>query len=169
MNFTSVNKLFEASFRANWDRPAISYYKGETYHYRDIARKIEKLHIMFEECGLEKGDKIAFCSRNQAIWAISFLATMTYGAVPVPLMHEFKPSNIHHLVNHSESRVLFVDGVIWENLTEVEMPGIQAVKQVDNFSLLYSANEGITNARARLNEMFGKKYPMVFTPECLNY
>ena len=84
MNFTSVNKLFEASFRANWDRPAISNYKGETYHYRDIARKIEKLHIMFEECGLEKGDKIAICSRNQANWAISFLATMTYGAVPVP-------------------------------------------------------------------------------------
>ena len=169
MNFTSVNKLFEASFRANWDRPAISNYQGETYHYRDLARKIEKLHIMFEECGLEKGDKVAICSRNQANWAISFLATMTYGAVPVPLMHEFKPSNIHHLVNHSESKVLFVDGVIWENITEVEMPDIQAIIQVDNFGLLYSANEGITNARARLNELFGKKYPMIFTADCLNY
>ena len=169
MNFTSVNKLFEASFKANWDKPAISNYQGETYHYRDIARKIEKLHIMFEECGLEKGDKIALCSRNQANWAISFLATMTYGAVPVPLMHEFKPSNVHHLVNHSESKVLFVDGVIWENLSETEMPDIQAIIQVDNFDLFYSANEGITNARNRLNELFGKKYPKMFTSDSINY
>ena len=152
MNFTSVNKTFEASFRENWDRPAISNYRGTTLHFRDVARLIAKLHIMFEECGLEKGDKVAICSRNQANWAVSFLATMTYGAVPVPLMHEFKPSNIHHLVNHSEAKVLFVDEVIWENVIESEMPELQAIIQVNNFSLLYSANERITEARARLNE-----------------
>lgn len=169
MNFTSVNKTFEASFRENWDRPAISNYQGATLHYRDVARLIAKLHIMFEECGLEKGDKVAICSRNQANWAVSFLATLTYGAVPVPLMHEFKPSNIHHLVNHSEAKVMFVDEVIWENVIESEMPELQAIIQVNNFSLLYSANNRITEARARLNEFFGRKYPTAFTPDLLDY
>lgn len=169
MNFSSVNKLFEASFRANWDRPAISNYQGATYHYRDLARKIAKLHIIFEESGLEKGDKVAICSRNQANWAVSFLATMTYGAVPVPLMHEFQPSNIHYLVNHSEAKVFFVDDVIWENIVESEIPEVQAIIQVNTFKLLYAANERITDARARLNELFGKKYPMEFTADTINY
>ena len=169
MNFSSVNKIFEASFRANWDRPAISNYQGATYHYRDLARKIAKLHIVFEECGLQKGDKVALCSRNQANWAVSFLATMTYGAVPVPLMHEFKPSNIHHLVNHSEAKVLFVDDVIWENVSETEMPELQAIIQLNKFKLLYSANDNIGQAFLRLNELFGKKYPEAFTAESISY
>ena len=169
MNFTSVNKTFEASFKENWDKPAISNYQGATLHYHDLARRIEKLHIMFEECGLIRGDKVAISSRNQANWAVSFLATLTYGAVPVPLMHEFKPTNIHHLVNHSESRILFVDDVIWENVSESEMPELQAIIQVNTFKLLYSANDRITDARARLNELFGKKYPTAFTADCLNY
>ena len=169
MAFTSLNKTFEKAIRDNWDRPAISNYQGATMHYRDLARLIAKLHIMFEECGLEKGDKVALCSRNQANWAVSFLAVMTYGAVPVPLMHEFKPSNIHHLVNHSESRVLFVDEVIWENVSETEMPNLQAIIQVNSFQLLYAANDRINEARSRLNEFFGKKYPMQFTPECVVY
>lgn len=169
MNFVSVNKTLEASFKKNWDRPAISNFQGATYHYRDLARKIAKLHIMFEESGLEKGDKVAICSRNQANWVVSFLSALTYGAVPVPLMHEFKPSNIHHLVNHSESKVLFVDEVIWENILESEMPQLQAIIQVNTFKLLYSNNEKISDARSRLNELFGKKYPMAFTPDSLNY
>lgn len=169
MNFTSVNKTFEASFKENWDRPAISNYHGATYHFRDLARKIAKLHIIFEESGLEKGDKVAICSRNQANWVVAFLSAMTYGAVPVPLMHEFKPSNIHHLVNHSESKVLFVDDVIWENIIESEMPALQAIIQVNTLKLMFAANEKITEARARLNELFGKKYPMAFTPDSLNY
>lgn len=169
MSFSSANKTFEKSFRENWDRPALSNYQGATMHYRDLARRIAKLHIMFEECGLEKGDKVAICSRNQSNWAVSFLATLTYGAVPVPLMHEFKPSNIHHLVNHSEAKVLFVDEVIWENIVESEMPELQAIIQVNYFKLLYAANDRITEARARLNEFFGKKYPMAFTPESINY
>ncbi len=169
MNFTSVNKIFEKSFRENWDRPAISNYQGVTLHYRDLARRIAKLHIMFEECGLEKGDKVAICSRNQANWVVSFLATLTYGAVPVPLMHEFKPSNINHLVNHSEAKILFVDEVIWEGLSEIDMSDLQAIIQVNTFKLLYAANEKISDSREHLNELFGKHYPMEFTPDSLNY
>ncbi len=169
MNFTSVNKIFEKSFKENWDRPAISNYQGVTLHYRDLARRIAKLHIMFEECGLEKGDKVAICSRNQANWVVSFLAALTYGAVPVPLMHEFKPSNINHLVNHSEAKILFVDEVIWEGLSEIDMSDLQAIIQVNTFKLLYAANERITESRERLNELFGKHYPMEFTPDSLNY
>ena len=169
MEFTSVNKIFEAGFRKNWERPAISNYQGVTLKYGDVARRMEKLHIMFEECGLQKGDKVAICSRNQANWAVSFLATMTYGAVPVPLLHEFKSSNIHHLVNHSEAKILFVDDVIWEGLTETEMPDLHAIIQVNTFKLLYAKDEKIVQAREHLNELFGRKYPMSFTPEALNY
>ena len=169
MEFTSVNKLFEESFKKNWDRPALSNYQGVTLHYRDVARRIEKMHIMFEECGLQKGDKVAICSRNQANWAVSFISALTYGAVPVPLLHEFKPGNIHHLVNHSEAKILFVDDFVWEGLTETEMPFLHAVIQVNTFKLLYSSEEKITSAREHLNELFGRKYPESFGPESLNY
>lgn len=169
MNFTSVNKIFERSLKDNWDRPAISNYQGVTLHYRDLARRIAKLHIMFDECGLQKGDKVALCSRNQANWVVSFLATMTYGAVAVPLMHEFKPSNIHHLVNHSEAKILFVDEVIWEGLSEIDMSDLQAVIQVNTFKLLYAANDKITRSREHLNELFGKVYPMEFSPESISF
>ena len=169
MEFTSVNKLYQDAFKKYWDRPAISNYQGMTLHYRDVARRIEKLHIMFEECGLAKGDKVALCSRNQANWAVAFLSAMTYGAVPVPLLHEFKSANIHHLVNHSEAKILFVDEVIWEGLSETEMPGLQAIIQVNTFKLLYAADEKITQAREHLNELFGRKYPNAFTPDDLNY
>ena len=169
MEFTSVNKIFEESFRKNWDRPAISNYQGITLHYHDVAYRIEKMHIMFEHCGLQKGDKVAICSRNQANWAVAFLSAMTYGAVPVPLLHEFKSSNIHHLVNHSEAKILFVDDVIWEGLSETEMPDLQAIIQVNTFKLLYSANEQIVEAREHLNELFGKKYPEAFTSDDMHY
>ena len=169
MEFTSVNKLYQEAFKKNWDRPAISNYQGVTLHYRDVARRIEKMHIMFEECGLEKGDKVAICSRNQANWAVAFLSAMTYGAVPVPLLHEFKSSNIHHLVNHSEAKILFVDDVIWEGLTETEMPDLHAIIQVNTFRLLYARDEKIVAAREHLNELFGKKYPMAFTPDAISY
>ena len=169
MEFTSVNKIFQEAFQKYWDRPAISNYQGMTLHYRDVARRIEKMHIMFEGCGLQKGDKVAICSRNQANWAVAFLSAMTYGAVPVPLLHEFKSSNIHHLVNHSEAKVLFVDDVIWEGLSESEMPDLLAIIQVNTFKLLYAADEQIVEAREHLNELFGRKHPMAFTPEALNY
>lgn len=169
MEFKSVNKLYQEAFKKNWDRPAISNYQGVTLHYRDVARRIEKMHIMFEECGLQKGDKVAICSRNQANWAISFFSAMTFGAVPVPLLHEFKSSNIHHLVNHSEAKILFVDDVIWEGLTESEMPGLHAIIQVNTLKLLYAGDPKIVEAREHLNELFGRKYPEAFLPEHLDY
>ena len=169
MEYTSVNKIFEASFKKNWDRPAISNYQGVTLHYRDVARRIEKLHIMFEEGGLQKGDKVALCSRNQANWAVAFLSALTYGAVPVPLLHEFKSSNIHHLVNHSEAKILFVDDVIWEGITETEMPDLHAIIQVSTLKLLYAADKKIEDAREHLNELFGRKYPTEFSADSLNY
>ena len=169
MEFTSVNKLYQEAFKKNWDRPAISNYHGETLHYKDVARRMEKLHIMFEECGLEKGHKVAICSRNQANWAVTFLAIMTYGAVPVPLLHEFKSANIHHLVNHSEAKILFVDDVIWEGLSESEMPDLQAIIQVNTFKILYAADERIVEAKNHLNELFGRKYPEAFEPQMLDY
>ncbi|MBR6732084.1 MAG: AMP-binding protein [Bacteroidales bacterium] len=169
MEFTSVNKIFENAFKKNWDRPAISNYQGVTLHFRDVARRMEKLHIMFEECGLQKGHKVAICSRNQANWAVAFLATMTYGAVPVPLLHEFKSANIHHLVNHSEAKILFVDDVIWEGLSESEMPDLQAIIQVNNFKILFAADEHISDAKEHLNELFGKKFPESFEPDMLDY
>ena len=165
----SLNKILEESFKKNWNNPALSDFKGITLYYRDVARRIEKLHIIFNTCGVEKGDKIAICSRNQANWGVVFLACITYGAVPVPILHEFKPGNVHHIVNHSDSRVLFVGDMVWENLAESEMPDLEALIQINDFSLLCSRNEHITETREHLNEMFGKKYPKSFGPEDLNY
>ncbi len=165
----SLNKILEESFRKNWDCAALSDFKGITLHYRDVARRIEKLHIIFNICGVEKGDRIAICSRNQANWGVVFLASLTYGAVPVPILHEFKPSNVHHIVNHSDSRVLFVGDMVWENLSGSEMPNLEAIIQINDFSLLSSRREQITETRERLNEMFGKKYPKSFGPADINY
>ena len=132
-----MNKILEESFRKNWDCAALSDFKGITLHYRDVARRIEKLHIIFNICGVQKGDRIAICSRNQANWGVVFLASLTYGAVPVPILHEFKPSNVHHIVNHSESRVLFVGDMVWENLAESEMPNLDAIILINDFSRLF--------------------------------
>ncbi len=167
--FQSVNKLLEDSFRKNWDRQALSNYQGVSLCYRDVARRIEKLHIAFEKCFLHKGDKVAICARNQVNWAVSYLATMTYGAVPVPILHEFKPGNIHYLVNHSEAKVLFVDDVVWEGLSADEMPGLFAVVRINTFQLLYAKVPRITEAREHMNEYFGKRHPNSFEPEDLNY
>lgn len=169
MEYKSVNKMFEKAFRDNWDCMALSNYKGTTIFYRDLAERIAKIHILFDHCGLKQGDKVAICGRNQVNWAVSFLATMTYGAVPVPLLHEFKPGNIHHLVNHSEAKILFVDPTVWEGLSESEMPDLQAITRIDTFRLIYAANEQITYAREHLNSLFGEKYPESFGPESLNY
>lgn len=169
MEFQSVNKLYEKSFKENWDRPALSNYQGVTLHYRDMARRIAKMHIMYEHCGLVRGDKVAICSRNQANWGVSFLSALTYGAVPVPILHEFKAGNVHHLVNHSEAKILFVDDVVWEGLSETEMPTLQAVVQINNFQLLYARSKEITETREHLNELFGKKYPKNFTPDDIDY
>ena len=169
MEFQSVNKMLENSIRKNWDRPALSNYQGATLKYSDVARRLAKLQIAFEQCGLQKGDKVAICSRNQAHWGVSFLAAMTYGAVPVPILHEFKPGNIHYLVNHSEAKVLFVDEVIWEGLSADEMPDLQVVVQINTFKFLYACCDEFWQVREHLNESFGHKYPDHFGPEDLDF
>ncbi len=169
MEFKSVNKTLQESIKKNWDRPALSNFQGATLCYRDVARRIAKLQIAFEQCGLKKGDKVAICSRNQANWGVSFLAALTYGAVPVPILHEFKPGNIHYLVNHCEAKVLFVDDVIWEGLSADEMPDLQVIVQINTFKFLYARTQELADVREHLNESFGKRYPNNFGPEDLDY
>ncbi|MBQ0149518.1 MAG: AMP-binding protein [Bacteroidales bacterium] len=161
--------MLESSFKANWDRPALSNYQGVTLSYGEVASRVAKLHIAFEQCGLKRSDKVAICSKNQANWGVSFLAALTYGAIPVPILHEFKPGNVHYLVNHSEAKVLFVDETVWEGLNPEEMPELRVVVQVNTFKFLYAQNESYYDIRAHLNESFGKKYPDSFGPEHLDY
>lgn len=165
----SFNKLLESSFRDNWDRPALSDFKGITLHYRDVATQIERLHIIYEKMGLVRGDKIAICAKNQSNWGVAFLSALTYGAVAVPLLHEFKPSNIHHLVNHSDARILFTDDSVWDGLNETEMQNLEVAVRLCDFSLLYSVNGEVTDVIEHLNELFGKKYPKSFSQGDLNY
>ena len=169
MDFSSLNKLFEKSFKENWDRPALSNYQGATLFYRDVARRIAKLHIAFEQCGLQHGDKVAICSKNQANWGVVYLAAITYGAVPVPILHEFKPGNIHYLVNHSEAKVLFADELTWEGLNIEEMPDVQVVAQVNNLRFLFARTPELAAVREHLNESFGRKYPDFFGPSDIKY
>ncbi|MDR2813837.1 MAG: AMP-binding protein [Prevotellaceae bacterium] len=165
----SIIKLIENSLKEHWDLPALSDYKGSTYHYKDIARRIAKLHILFEECGLEKGDKVSICGRNSAAWGTVLLAVITYGAVAVPILHEFKADNVHNIVNHSDSRILFAGDVVWEYLNEQMMPELEAVILISDFSVLQSKKKNIAKVRERLNEHFGKKYPRNFRPEHVSY
>ena len=169
MEYKSVNKTLEQSFKDNWDRPALSNYKGLTLKYKDVAQRIKYLHIAFEQCGLQKGDKVALCSRNQANWGVCFLASITYGAVPVPILHEFKPDSIQHLVNHSESKVLFVDEVLWESLYESDMPNLQVIVQMNTLKFLYAQEQSSRDIRNNLQNTFEKLFPNGFTPEDINY
>ena len=162
-------KYIEQSIKENWERPALTDFKGATSSYKDVARKIEKLHLLFEHCGINKGDKIALCSRNTSNWGIAFLASLTYGAVVVPILNEFKPDNIHHIVNHSEARLLFVGDVVWENLDEGVMSELEGVIRIEDYSLQFSRKDQFTQARRKLNELFGKKFPERFTAEDVHY
>ena len=169
MEFKSVNKLLEESFKKNWERPALSNYRGVTLTYETVAKRIKHLHITFEKCGLQKGDKVAICSRNQANWGVCFLATITYGAVAVPILHEFKPGNIHYLVNHSDAKVFFVDEVLWESLSEAEMPGLYVIVQMNTLKYLYSRGVELQDVRDNLPETFASLYPNGFTPDDVSY
>ncbi len=159
----------ENSIKNNWDLDALTDYKGATLQYKDVARKIEKLHIIFEETGIQKGDKIAVCGRNSSLWGVTFLATLTYGAVIVPILHEFKADNIHNIVNHSEAKLLFVGDMVWEELNEAAMPLLEGILLVNDFSLLVSRNDKLSHAREHLNELFGKKFPKNFRKEHIDY
>ena len=161
--------LIEESIKKHWDYNALTDYKGATLQYKDVARKIEKIHIVFQECGIQPGDKIAVCGRNSSHWGVTFMATLTYGAVVVPILHEFKADNVHTIVNHSEAKILFAGDQVWENLNENAMPNLEAIILMNDYSLLVSRSEKITYAREHLNELFGKKYPKDFRPEHVDY
>ena len=161
--------FLEDSIKRNWDLDALTDYKGATLQYKDVARKIEKLHIIFELSGIKKGDKIAVCGRNSSHWGVTFLATITYGAVIVPILHEFKADNIHNIVNHSEARLLLVGDMVWENLNENAMPLLEGVLLMNDFTLLVSRSERLDYARDHLNELFGKKFPRNFRREHVSY
>ena len=161
----SFNSYIEGTIKDNWLLDALTDYKGATLQYHDVARKIEKLHIMMEAAGIQKGDKVAVCGRNSAHWAVAFLATLTYGAVIVPILHEFNGEQIHNIVNHSESRLLFVGDYVVNMIDEKEMPHLEGIFNLPDFSLYVSHNDQLTDARERLNELFGHKYPNVFRRE----
>ena len=165
----SFNKLIEESIINNWDRDALSDYKGITLQYHDVARKIEKLHILFENSGIQRGDKIALCGRNSANWAVAFLATLTYGAIAVPILHEFTAEQVHNIVNHSEAKLLFVGDVVATTIDGTKMPGLEGIIYIPDYSLVISRTDQLTFAREHLNEMFGKKYPKYFRKEHIHY
>lgn len=167
--YTDFVDLIADSLRKNWDLDALTDYKGVTLQYKDVARKIEKLHILFENAGVIKGDKIALCGRNSANWATAFLAVITYGAVAVPILHEFKAKQVHDIVNHSEAKILFVGDMVWPELDEKAMPNLEGIILIPDYSLLISRTDLLTEARERLNEYFGKKYPKYFRKEHVNY
>lgn len=161
--------IIEQSIKDNWEHAALTDYKGATYQYKDIARKIAKLHILFEECGVVKGDKIAIIGRNCANWAVTYLATLSYGAVVVPVLHEFKPESLHHIINHCEAKLLFVGDVIWENLNPADMIRVSAIYSLTDFNVLYCSSERCDAAREHLNQLFGERYPRSFTKDDLHF
>ena len=165
----SFNACIEKSIKDNWDKDALTDYLGATLQYHDVARKIEKLHILFENSGLKKGDKVALCGRNSSSWAVAFFATLSYGAVAVPVQNEFKPDQIYNIVNHSEAKLLFVGDVVATTIDGEQMPQLEGIIYLPDFSLILSRSESLTNARENLNALFGKKYPKFFRAEDVNY
>lgn len=169
LNNNSLISMIEHSIRTNWEHTALTDFHGVSFQYRDVARKIEKLHILFENAGVKPGDKIALCGKNSAHWAVAFFAIITYGSVAVPILHEFKADNVQHLVTHSDAKLLFVDAAIWENLSPDSMPGIEGALQLSDFSLLLSRSKRLDNSRHNLNKLFGERYPERFTPADVDY
>lgn len=165
----SLATMIQTSLRKNWNRESFTDYRGATLLYRDVALMIAKLHILFEETGIRKGDRIAICGKNSSNWATACLAALSYGAVVVPILHEFKADNIHHIINHCEARLFFVGDQVWENLNEASMPGVEGIIVLDGFNVAISRNEKLTQARERLNELFGRRYPKDFTANDVNY
>ena len=169
MKIPSYNELIEKSIVSNWEKDALTDFKGATLQYHDVARKIEKLHIIFESSGVQKGDKIALCGRNSSSWAVAFLATLTYGAVAVPILHEFTADQIHNIVNHSEAKLLFVGDYVATVIDQTKMPHLEGIIYLPDYSLVISRTDKLTYAREHLNELFGKRYPKYFRKEHVNY
>lgn len=169
MEYVDFVSLIEKSIKENWDLDALTDYEGITLQYKDVARKIEKLHILFEHAGVVPGDRIALYGRNTAHWAVAYMAAMTYGAVVVPILHEFKGDQAHNIVNHSEARLLFVGDQVWPNLNPDEMPHLEGIINNPDFSLLVCRSEKLNEARENLNALYGQKYPKYFRPEHVSY
>ena len=169
MKIPCFNELIEKSIIDNWDLDAITDYKGATLQCHDVARKIEKLHIMFECSCVERGDKIALCGRNSANWAVAFLATLTYGAVAVPILHEFTAEQVHNIVNHSDAKLLFVGDVVATTIDPTQMPHLEGIIYIPDYSLVISRTDKLTYAREHLNEMYGKRFPKYFRKEHVHY
>ena len=169
MEVPSFNELIQQSIIKNWNRDALTDYKGNTLQYHDVARKIEKLHIMFENSGVVQGDKIALCGRNSANWATAFLAVLTYGAVAVPILHEFTPDQVHNIVNHSEAKLLFVGDIVATTIDPTKMMGLEGIIYIPDYSLVVSRTDKLTYAREHLNELYGHKFPKYFRKEHVNY
>ncbi len=165
----SFNALLEKSIIDNWNLDALTDFKGQTLQFHDVARKIEKLHILFENSGVTKGDKIALCGRNSSQWAVAFLATLTYGAVAVPILHEFNAEQIHNIVNHSEAKLLFVGDHVATIIDPQQMPGLEGIINNPDYSLMVSRTDKLTYAREHLNELYGKKFPKYFRKEHVSY
>jgi len=165
----SFNALIQKSVIDNWDRDALTDFKGQTLQFHDVARKIEKLHILFENSGIQKGDKIAMCGRNSSQWAVAFIATLTYGAIAVPILHEFNAEQIHNIVNHSEARLLFVGDHVATIIDPQAMPTLEGIINNPDYSLMISRTDKLTYAREHLNELYGKKFPKYFRKEHVNY
>lgn len=165
----SVNALIENAIIKNWENLALSDMGGLNLRFRDVAEVIEKLHIMYERAGVKKGDKVAICGKNSSTWAVIFLSCLTAGVVAVPILHEFKPDTIHHLINHCDAKLLFVDQAIWENLDEKLLPNLLGAIYISELGMPFSRSEALTDARNNLNEYFGKKHPYNFTPEDVDY
>lgn len=165
----SFNSYIEQSIKDNWNRDALTDYKGATLQYHDVARKIAKLHILFRHSGLKQGDKVALCGRNSSMWAAAYLATLTYGAVAVPIQHEFTPEMVHNIVNHSEARLLFAGDVVSPTIDAEKMPALEGILYIPDFSLLMSRSEELSFARENLNKLFGEQYPKSFDIEHVSY
>ena len=165
----SFNALIQKSVIDNWDHDALTDFKGQTLQFHDVARKIEKLHILFENSGIQKGDKIAMCGRNSSQWAVAFIATLTYGAIAVPILHEFNAEQIHNIVNHSEARLLFVGDHVATIIDPQAMPTLEGIINNPDYSLMISRTDKLTYAREHLNELYGKKFPKYFRKEHVNY
>ncbi len=165
----SFNDLIEQSIVKNWDRDALTDFKGQTLQYHDVARKIEKLHILFENSGIQKGDKIALCGRNSSQWAAAFLATLTYGAIAVPILHEFMAEQIHNIVNHSDARLLFVGDHVASIIDPMQMPHLEGIISNADYSLIVSRTDKLTYAREHLNELYGRRFPKYFRKEHVHY
>ncbi|HCT29677.1 MAG TPA: long-chain fatty acid--CoA ligase [Bacteroidales bacterium] len=166
----SFIKFFEDSIKKNWDLPAFTDYQGATLTYADVARKVEKIHIIFEKTGIQKGDKIALIGKNSSAWAVAFIATVSYGAVLVPILHDFKSDNVHHIVNHSDAMVLFVGDGVWENLNEERMRGVKCIISLLDFAILHENTPfSVKEIRSKVKELFDEKYPNGLSPEMISY